>query len=135
MIKSNEVSCEEIEPDPYCHCPNCSDFYDKIVNPLQAPKKGRGDVWLEVLNDWPEGGFKNVFRARRNMGIAKYGQPLQYEDGRDPVIDLFQELLDAVVYAKKGVLEGKIHDQDYQEIITFTEKFFNVYVSKVSPAK
>ncbi len=36
---------------------------------------------------------------RRQLGIARYGTPLQRGNGRDFRTDLLQELLDAAVYA------------------------------------
>lgn len=44
--------------------------------------------------------------AERNaMGIEKYGQPLKANDGRDPLVDGFQEALDLVVYLAKDDVE------------------------------
>ena len=40
------------------------------------------------------------------MGIAKYGTPLQPHNGRDPLVDAYQELLDGCVYAKQYCLEN-----------------------------
>jgi hypothetical protein len=97
---------------------------DVLVNPLQAPTKGKGDVWLEVLNELPESDFKEVCRARREMGIAKYNQPLQYKDGRDSIIDLFQELLDGIVYSKKAVIEGKLEDIYYAQTLELAKNIF-----------
>jgi hypothetical protein len=36
---------------------------------------------------------------RRQLGIERYGQPLRHADGRDPLRDLREELLDTIVYA------------------------------------
>jgi hypothetical protein len=36
---------------------------------------------------------------RRQIGIERYGQPLRHGDGRDPIRDLREELLDTIVYA------------------------------------
>lgn len=35
---------------------------------------------------------------RRDLGIARYGTPLQYGNGRDPWVDAYQEALDLVAY-------------------------------------
>ncbi len=48
-------------------------------------------VWKEVVKD---------MEGRNAMGIEKYGTPLQYDNERDHLVDLYQELLDAVVYLK-----------------------------------
>ena len=63
-------------------------------NPIHT----KGDVWEEVLED---------MEARRNMGIDKYGTPLQAFNGRDALVDLYQELLDSVVYIKQKILENE----------------------------
>src|SRR4051812_6134111 len=55
-----------------------------MSTPEPAPTAGTGDMWLLVLDD---------MRARREFGIAKYGTPLQVGNGRDHLVDLYQELL------------------------------------------
>lgn len=45
-------------------------------------------------------------RARHELGQRKYGQPLQAHNGRSALRDLYDELLDAVVYARQCVEEG-----------------------------
>lgn len=61
-----------------------------------APKKSDGDVWLEVISD---------MNARRLMGIEKYGTPLQAKNGRNALIDAYQEVLDLAVYLKQKIIE------------------------------
>lgn len=48
---------------------------------------------------------------RDRHGVQKYGQPLTAGDGRDSLIDLYQELLDAVVYIRKEIREREIRKQ------------------------
>lgn len=43
--------------------------------------------------------------ARDVEGRRKYGVPLQPENGRDGLVDLYQELLDAVVYVRSLIYE------------------------------
>jgi hypothetical protein len=43
--------------------------------------------------------------ARDAFGLAKYGQRLKTNDGRNPLVDGFQELLDLVVYLAKDAAE------------------------------
>lgn len=43
--------------------------------------------------------------ARKVFGLAKYGTVLQTGNGRDFLVDLYQELLDASVYARGRLLE------------------------------
>ena len=42
---------------------------------------------------------------RKRVGIARYGMPLQPHNGRDALVDLYQELLDAVQYARQMIFE------------------------------
>jgi len=44
---------------------------------------------------------------RRQMGFEKYGTPLQAFNGRNSLVDLYQELLDAVVYIRTQIEEDK----------------------------
>jgi hypothetical protein len=53
-------------------------------------------AWDLVLADIAE---------RDKMGTAKYGQRLTPGDGRDSLIDAYQEALDLVVYLRKRIYE------------------------------
>lgn len=43
---------------------------------------------------------------RKAIGIERYGTPLQPFNGRDPLVDCYQELIDAAQYAKQRELEA-----------------------------
>jgi hypothetical protein len=43
--------------------------------------------------------------ARKAMGIAKYGTPLQAFNGRDALNDAYQEALDLVMYLRQALYE------------------------------
>ncbi len=74
--------------------------------PEPAPQGGHGDVWLDAIRLLQEHmASKNLIDlclARREFGIAKYGTPLTYNDGRDPINDAVQEILDLIVYLTKA---------------------------------
>ena len=53
-------------------------------------------VWSLVVRD---------MMARDRVGRERYGVPLQPHNGRDALVDLYQELLDAVVYLRQHFLE------------------------------
>ncbi len=55
-------------------------------------------LWLLVLADMEE---------RRLGGIAKYGRPVQPFNGRDPLVDAYQEVLDCAVYLRQAIEERK----------------------------
>lgn len=42
---------------------------------------------------------------RDEFGLRKYGTRLQPGNGRDVLMDLYQELLDAVVYCRQAIYE------------------------------
>jgi hypothetical protein len=45
--------------------------------------------------------------ARSREGVRKYGTRLKSHNGRDARLDLYQELLDAFMYATQEMLEGE----------------------------
>ncbi len=51
---------------------------------------------------------------RKRIGIERYGQPVLPHNGRDALVDLYQELLDAVMYTRQLIYE-RDHPQE-QEI-------------------
>lgn len=61
-----------------------------------APAPATGDVWALVIADMTE---------RRRVGIARYGTPLQPGNGRDALVDAYQELLDACAYIRQVIEE------------------------------
>jgi hypothetical protein len=64
--------------------------------PPPIPNEGRPiiDMVMEDLVD------------RKRIGIERYGTPLQAHNGRDMLVDLYQELMDAVIYIR-GVIEER----------------------------
>jgi len=69
-----------------------------------APVPGEGDVWAEVIAELEQQGRTParvllLMRERRQVGIDRYGVPLQRGNGRDAERDLLEELLDAVAYS------------------------------------
>jgi hypothetical protein len=83
------------------------------VKPKKTPKSQ--EVWPLVVQDLVRAPYvlehvKDLILAdmldRNAEGIAKYGIPLMTHNGRDAMIDLYQELLDAAVYCKQILLES-----------------------------
>lgn len=65
--------------------------------PEPAPTHTEGvAIWDLVVADMNE---------RNAMGVAKYGTPLQAHNGRKPLIDAYQEVLDLAVYLRQEVAE------------------------------
>ncbi len=63
--------------------------------PPPAPNE-RPAVWDLVIAD---------MRARDDKGVRKYGTALQPFNGRDPLIDAYQEALDLCVYLRQAIEE------------------------------
>lgn len=63
--------------------------------PKPKPNNNK-DCWLEVLTD---------MNNRRELGISRYGTPLQPHNGRNSLQDAYEEALDLVVYLKQVILE------------------------------
>lgn len=53
-------------------------------------------IWELVIAD---------MRERDHVGRQRYGTPLQANNGRDALVDLYQELLDAVIYIRQVITE------------------------------
>lgn len=69
---------------------------NNLVNEQELPKDSSGDVWLLVLKDMED---------RRKIGIEKYGKPLQPFNGRNALVDAYQEVLDLAVYLRQAIEE------------------------------
>lgn len=63
------------------------------------PLASSGDVWSLVMSDMAD---------RRNVGIERYGTPLQPHNGRDALVDACQEALDLAVYLRQVLEERRI---------------------------
>ena len=80
-----------------------------MIAPEPPPKPAKGDLWASVIAQESEPALLELFHARRQMGIEKYGTPLQANNGRNAINDLAQELLDAIVYAEQVMAETAYH--------------------------
>ena len=69
-------------------------------DPIHTDEK---PVWEMVIED---------MKQRDNEGRQKYGTPLQTSNGRDALVDLYQELLDATVYIRQELERRKWKDDE-----------------------
>ncbi len=69
-----------------------------LSEPEPPPAAGQTDVWPLVIED---------MRERDQEGRRKYGTALQTHNGRRPLVDAYQELLDLVVYLRQEIEERK----------------------------
>ncbi len=63
--------------------------------PLPVPN-GQPDVQSMVIED---------IRARRELGIQRYGTALQAHNGRDALRDAYEEALDLAMYLRQVIEE------------------------------
>jgi hypothetical protein len=68
------------------------------LQPEPPPTPGTGDVWLDVIERTTDPVLRELYVARRAQGLARYGVPLQRDNGRDHLCDAVQEAVDLVVY-------------------------------------
>lgn len=57
---------------------------------------GQPAVWDLVIADMHD---------RDRLGRERYGTPLQAHNGRDPLVDAYQEALDLVAYLRQAIAE------------------------------
>lgn len=53
-------------------------------------------IWDQVVED---------MKQRDQFGLKKYGRHLEANDGRDTLVDAYEEALDLSVYLKKAIIE------------------------------
>lgn len=66
---------------------------------------------IQHLMDWGVRDYirqevERGLRQRLQLGISKYGRPLESHNGRDALQDAWEESLDAMVYTTQLALEG-----------------------------
>lgn len=68
----------------------------KASDPQPDPKPGSAEIWPLVLAD---------IKARVDAGRVKYGTTLRAGNGRDPLLDAYQEAIDLVMYLRQELAE------------------------------
>jgi hypothetical protein len=66
------------------------------AEPQPAPQPGRQTVGLAVLAD---------LLARMEAGQQRYGTLLETHNGRDALMDAYQEALDLCMYLRQAIME------------------------------
>lgn len=80
-------------------------------------------VWNLVIQD---------MKDRDQEGVRKYGVRLQPQNGRNILIDQYQELLDAVVYSRSQIEEMKLLGADLREIRSCLDSMMFINPSRIS---
>jgi hypothetical protein len=86
---------------------------NNLIKEQPPPKKNRKKpIWPLVISSlkgsFPKERIKNVIKDmkdRDNQGLEKYGVRLQPYNGRDALVDAYQEVLDASVYLGQFIYE------------------------------
>ncbi len=90
------VCADDSELVPY-DLPSGVSMPKRLAVEKEPPPKGYGpEIWPLVMKDIEE---------RVEMGLAKYGTALRANNGRDPLIDAYQEALDLVMYMRQAIHE------------------------------
>jgi hypothetical protein len=55
-------------------------------------------LWRLVIEDMEQ---------RERVGMVRYGTPLQVHNGRDALVDAYQEALDLAVYLRQAIEEAR----------------------------
>ncbi len=97
------------------------------LDPQPAPTAtDERPVWELVMHDvLARGGIQDDTAnlliedmcARDAQGRAKYGLPLQATNGRDHLVDAYQESLDLCVYLRAGIVRETIPDRLYNDAL------------------
>ena len=78
------------------------------------------DVAVEVAKDLRAVGLESIAEdteARIRLGEKKYGTRLKAHNGRDAMLDLYQEILDGCNYARQLVIENKDDGSLFKQLV------------------
>lgn len=53
-------------------------------------------------------------QSRKEIGLARYGTSLQVGNGRNSLIDAYQEILDSIVYLRKEIGERSVRNRQLE---------------------
>lgn len=98
------------------------------ATPQAAPRPGTQDVWPLVIADVRRGWAGSDaaalqaeliadMEAREAAGLTKYGTRLQAGNGRDALLDAYQEALDCAVYMRQHIAEGEAAWPEYMRAL------------------
>lgn len=84
------------------------------------------DLVIEDLKDTIFDGLIKHIEDRKQLGLEKYGIPLQCGNGRNALIDAFQELGDAIAYLKQDAVEkGQESSVIYRQVVRLADLILN----------
>jgi len=77
-------------------------MHDLAADDIRRSHPGGRAPWI--------GAVMRDLNARKQLGLDRYGSLLQAHNGRDALRDLYEELLDALVYCKQWLEENDEDD-------------------------
>lgn len=83
--------------------PVVHDLFETDLVEITETEDLDGEILALTLDDLDE---------RREFGEKKYGVPLQPFDGNRPMVEAFQEVLDAAIYLRQALVEEYSLDRD-----------------------
>jgi hypothetical protein len=97
--------------------PRAVAMYDPAMTDEERPGLSRAEP-PPIPNDSPAIADLVIadMEDRKAAGIAKYGVALQAGNGRDPLIDAYQEGLDLVVYMRQLIAERWVRREEYDRL-------------------
>lgn len=100
LSKALAISAPDSEPGPErCYSVIVQDMAQCLVQEQLPPKpNNREHIWDLVIQDMAQ---------RDADGAKKYGTHLQAFNGRNPLVDAYQEALDLVVYLRQAIEERR----------------------------
>lgn len=72
-----------------------------VTRPQQDPREGKTPILPLVITD---------MQNRSDAGAKKYGTVLKSDNGRDPLVDAYQEAIDLVMYLRQAIEERNTLD-------------------------
>jgi hypothetical protein len=88
---------------------------EKQPSPRGSEQPACWDVFFDRWGNLCTPELARDIRERDQMGERKYGTRLRPFNGRDAFIDLYQELLDAIVYTTQCICEEACEDDGQME--------------------
>lgn len=97
-----------------------------VANTYEPPPVGNDTVpiWNQVIDDYHIFTENHIYKEeiielmieRDLFGRKKHGVPLQVFNGRNPIRDLMQEILDSCAYTKQAIEEGYDVDDNLKDV-------------------
>lgn len=99
-----------VSDTPYANSKDCPVCHPNLVQNREYSGYTTEEQSLPQVNDQPhihDLVMADVY-ARKELGLKRYGTPLQPHNGRDALKDWYEELLDAACYARQLMEERMI---------------------------